>query len=82
MNEPIPTTSSVHSDERILGAHGGGIPPGWDFPEAHEAARQGIDLWMLDSNLQMTPWDRIRNAASAARFANMLRAAGKAKHGV
>lgn len=47
--------------EKQLGAHGGGIPAGWDFPSARAAAEQGEDLWLLDSALNMTPWERMQN---------------------
>ena len=52
MKEKIPSRNSVDLDGAICGAHGGGVPPGWDFAEAHEGAEHGIDLWMLDSTLQ------------------------------
>jgi hypothetical protein len=60
-------------EEKPIGAHGGGIPPGWDFPEARKAAEDGLDLWLLDWSLQRTPWQRIQDGANAARFAFMLR---------
>ena len=70
------------SDDRPIGAHNGGIPPGWDFPEARAAAEQGIDLWLLDATQKMTPWERIKAASSAARLAAMLREAGRKHYGV
>ncbi|HUS37286.1 MAG TPA: hypothetical protein VM680_18210 [Verrucomicrobiae bacterium] len=60
-------------EEDTIGAHGGGIPPGWDFPEAHRAAELGVDLWLLDSNLRMTPWQRIEHGFSVAAMAELLR---------
>jgi hypothetical protein len=76
--------SYVHSvaDEKQLGAHGGGIPPGWDFPEARAAAEQGEDLWLLDAAQRLTPWERMKAAISAARLAAMLREAGRKHYGV
>jgi hypothetical protein len=68
--------------DRPIGAHGGGIPPGWDFPEARAAAEEGIDLWLLDTNLRKSVWERIRMSASAARLANLLRKAGQEAHGI
>jgi hypothetical protein len=68
----------MESHEKQLGAHGGGIPPGWDFPAARQAAEDGLDLWLLDSTMQRTPWERMQDGASAARFAVMLREAGHA----
>jgi hypothetical protein len=69
------------SQKKFNGAHEGGIPPGWDFPEAREAAAEGIDLWLLDSSLKMSPAERVRAGAGAARLASMLRKSGIAKHG-
>ena len=65
----------MDGEEKQLGAHGGGIPPGWDFPEARQAAEQGLDLWLLDSTMRRTTWERMQDAASAARFAAMLQEA-------
>ena len=70
------------SEERQTGAHNGGIPPGWDFPEARALAEEGIDLWLLDAAFKMTPWERIKAASSAARLAAMLREAGRKHYGV
>ena len=70
------------SEERQIGAHNGGIPPGWDFSEARAAAAQGIDLWLVDAMQKMTPWERIKAASSAARLAAMLREAGRKHYGV
>jgi hypothetical protein len=67
--------------KKFNGAHNGGIPPGWDFPEARAAAEEGIDLWLLDSSLKMSAAERMRAGASAARLADMLRKAGREKHG-
>jgi hypothetical protein len=61
------------ADEQPIGAHGGGIPPGWDFPEARKAARDGIDLWLLDANLRLTPWQRIEHGIGAAALAELLK---------
>ena len=60
------------TDEQPIGAHGGGIPPGWDFPEAREAAKNGMDLWLLDSSLKKTPWQRIQENFEVAAFAEAL----------
>jgi hypothetical protein len=62
------------AEEKQIGAHGGGIPPGWDFPEAREAAEKGLDLWLLDSNLKMSPWQRIEENFGVVALADMLRA--------
>jgi hypothetical protein len=70
------------SDQSRIGPHNGGIPPGWDFPEARAAADQGVDLWLLDAGLKMTPWERVKAASSAARLAGMLRDAGRKHYGV
>ncbi len=64
-------------DGKAIGAHGGGIPPGWDFPEARMAAEEGIDLWMLDTFLSLTPWQRLQQAAAATDSILMLRDAGE-----
>jgi hypothetical protein len=64
-------------EEMQLGAHGGGIPPGWDFPEARAAAAMGLDLWLLDSAMKQTPAERLEAATSGARSLAMLRAAGE-----
>ena len=69
------------SDEKPIGAHGGGIPPGWDFPEAREAAEQGLDLWLLDSTLKQTPTQRLQSAANGARLIAMLRNARRESSG-
>jgi hypothetical protein len=71
----------MEGDRKMLGAHDGGIPPGWDFPAARKAAEDGIDLWLLDATLKMSPWERICAAASAARLAEKLRQAGIEKYG-
>lgn len=60
-------------DQKQIGAHGGGIPPGWDFPEARKAAEEGLDLWALDSSLKMTPWRRIEENFGVVVLADMLR---------
>jgi hypothetical protein len=65
-----------------IGAHNGGIPPGWDFPEARQAAEAGEDIWLLDAAQKLTPWERLKSAISAARLAAMLREAGRQKYGV
>lgn len=62
------------ADEKQLGAHNGGIPPGWDFPEARAAAEEGIDLWLLDSSLKMSPWQRIEENFRFVALADLLRA--------
>jgi hypothetical protein len=62
------------ADEPTIGAHGGGIPPGWDFPEAHQAARDGIDLWLLDATLRTDPWQRVEEAFGVVGLAQYLRA--------
>lgn len=59
-------------EEKPIGAHGGGIPPGWDFPEAREAAEQGLDLWLLDSSLRKTAWERIEENFAIVALADML----------
>jgi hypothetical protein len=69
------------SDESQIGAHNGGIPPGWDFPEARALAEQGEDLWLLDALQKMTPSERLKATASAARLAAMLREAGRKHYG-
>ena len=69
-------------ERKQSGAHDGGIPPGWDFPEAREAAELGEDLWLLDAAQRMTPWERFKAAVSAARLAAMLREAGRKRYGV
>jgi hypothetical protein len=58
-----------------VGAHGGGIPPGWDFPLARAAAAEGYDLWLLDSSLKMTPWERIQQNFELVAFAEMMQKA-------
>jgi hypothetical protein len=63
------------NEEQPTGAHGGGIPPGWDFPEARAAAAEGLDLWLLDSSLKMTPWQRIEENFGLVGLADMVRAA-------
>jgi hypothetical protein len=68
--------------EKKIGAHGGGIPPGWDTPEARAAAENGEDLWLLDAISRRTPWERFQAAAKAARFMETLRAAGRKPHGI
>lgn len=70
------------SDESKIDPHNGGIPPGWDFPEARAAADQGVDLWLLDAGLKMSPSERLKAASSAARLAAMLREAGRKHYGV
>lgn len=71
----------MEPDEKI-GAHGGGIPPGWDFPEAREAAEMGLDLWLLDSAMRQSPAERLQAAASGARLLAMLRKAGQQTDGI
>jgi hypothetical protein len=68
-------------DEKSLGAHGGGIPPGWDFPEAREAAEQGLDLWLLDSTFRETPTERLRAATGGAHLVQMLKGLRLQKNG-
>ena len=68
-------------DEKHLGAHGGGIPPGWDFPEARAAAEQGLDLWLLDRAVKRTPAERLQAAAEGARFMTVLKETGRKLHG-
>jgi hypothetical protein len=62
------------ADEQPIGAHGGGIPPGWDFPEAHQAARDGVDLWSLDASLKTDPWQRVEESFGVVAMAELLRA--------
>ena len=69
------------ADEKQIGAHGGGIPPGWDFPEAREAAEAGLDLWLLDSTYRLSMEKRFQNAARSAKFVTELREIGIAKYG-
>ena len=68
-------------DEKPIGAHGGGIAPGWDFPEARQAAEDGLDFRLLDYTMGRTPDERLRDAASGTRSLKMLRTAGKAING-
>ena len=68
-------------DQKQTGAHGGGIPPGWDFPEARQAAEEGLDLWLLDSTYKLSIDQRLKDAAKAAKFVNELRDAGVSKYG-
>ena len=60
-------------DQKQIGAHGGGIPPGWDFPEARQAAEEGLDLWLLDTSLKQTPWQRIEENFGVVALGDMLR---------
>jgi hypothetical protein len=69
------------ADEKQIGAHGGGIPPGWDFPEARKAAEEGLDLWMLDSTYKLSIDQRLKDASKGAAFILQLRDAGRAKYG-
>lgn len=69
------------ADEKEIGAHGGGIPPGWDFPEARQAAEEGLDLWLLDSSYRRSMEERLKGAVKAARFAMELREVGEARYG-
>lgn len=71
----------VSEKKKFNGAHDGGIPPGWDFPEARAAAKEGLDLWLLQTTLRRTPAQRLRDAAGAARLVNKLAKAGREKYG-
>jgi hypothetical protein len=63
----------VDGNEKPIGAHGGGIPPGWEFPEARAAAEDGVDLWMLDSNLRLSIWRRLEENFQFASMIEFLR---------
>jgi hypothetical protein len=45
-----------------------------------EAERAGFDLSLVDSNLELTPEERLQRHDSALEFALMCRAAGAAKY--
>jgi hypothetical protein len=59
-------------DHKAIGAHGGGIPPGWDFPEARQVAEEGLDLWLIDSQLKLSFWERIVQNFEVAAMGQML----------
>jgi hypothetical protein len=69
-------------DQKQIGAHGGGIPPGWDFPDARPAAEEGLDLSLLDSTYKQSIDQCLKDAAKAAKFVNELREAGIWKYGI
>jgi hypothetical protein len=71
----------VIEKKKFNGAHDGGIPPGWDFPEARAAAEEGLDLWLLDSTYRESLEQRFKSAVNGARFAGQLREAGASKYG-
>jgi hypothetical protein len=56
------------ADERSIPPWCPPIPPGWDFPEAIEAAAQGADLWKLDMFLKPTVDQRLRLLGPALRL--------------
>jgi hypothetical protein len=49
-------------------------------PAIVEAERAGFDLSLVDSNLELTPEERLLRHDAALEFALMCRAAGAAKY--